>query len=104
MHPRFPPHRLLAPTVLFSLILVVASTGGALYLRTQHMEASRVLAENVDSALAAKEMETTVADMIQPLRDQTGPVDARLAEELTQRLAKARAQVRRTHDLANHEP
>jgi signal transduction histidine kinase len=104
VHPRFLPHRLLAPTVLLSLVLVVASTGGALYLRNLHAEVSQALAENVASALAAKEVETTVADLAQPLRGQTGPVDARLAEELTRRLATARQQLQRTRELANHEP
>jgi two-component system sensor histidine kinase HydH len=100
---RFLPSRLLAPTVLFSLILVAASAVGALYLRTLNTEVSRVLTENVDSALAAKELETTLADIIQPLRGRTTPVRGRLYEDLTRRLETAREQLRCTHDLANHE-
>jgi two-component system sensor histidine kinase HydH len=100
---RFLPSRLLAPTVLFSLILVAASAVGALYLRTLNTEVSRVLTENVDSALAAKELETTLADIIQPLRGRTTPVRGRLSEDLTRRLETAREQLRCTHDLANHE-
>jgi two-component system sensor histidine kinase HydH len=100
---RFLPQRLLAPTVLCSLALVAASAGGALYLRTRNAEVSRVLTENVDSALAAKELETTVADLIQTLRAQPGPVDPRLAEEASRRLATAREQFRRTRELANSE-
>jgi two-component system sensor histidine kinase HydH len=100
---RFLPYRLLAPTVLFSLVLVAASTGGALYLRTLHANVSRVLTENVDSSLAAKELETTLADIIQPLRGRTTPVRGRLAEDLTRRLETAREQFRRTEALANYE-
>jgi signal transduction histidine kinase len=89
--------------VLVSLVLVVACSGMALYLRNLHREVSRVLAENVDSSLAAKELETLVADLIQPLRGQSAPVDPRLAEELTRRLAGARGQLHHALSLANHD-
>jgi signal transduction histidine kinase len=102
VHPRLLPHRLLAPTVLFSLVLVAASTGGALYLRGRHADVSRVLTENVDSSLAALDLETTVTEMVRRLRGRSGPVGPRLAEELDQRLQSARAQLEHALELANH--
>jgi signal transduction histidine kinase len=89
--------------VLFSLALVLGSVLGGIYLRGQYVDVSQVLNENVDSTLAAKELETTVREMVQELQGHPGPPDARLREELDKRLGMARHWLARTSDLANHE-
>jgi signal transduction histidine kinase len=96
------PLRLLAPTVLVSLVLVVASASAALYLRWLHVDVSRVLAENVESTLAAKDLQLTVKEMMEQLRG-PGSGDPRTSPELTRRVERAREQLERTRQLANHE-
>jgi signal transduction histidine kinase len=103
VHHRFLPLRLLAPTVLMSLGLVAACITAAISLRRQYVDMSTVLNENVDSILAAKELETTLTELLQQLRGQEGPPDPRLAEDVDKRLAAARQQLVRTRELANHE-
>jgi signal transduction histidine kinase len=88
---------------LVSLVLVVASTGGALYLRALHVEVSRVLVENVDSTLAAKDLETTVTEMIRQLRGRARPLGPGATTKLAEQLTMARQQLQRTLALANHE-
>jgi signal transduction histidine kinase len=92
--------KLLAPTVLVSLLLVAACVSGALYLGQLHVDVSGVLSEHIDSTLAAWNLQTTVGDLIATLRgghDDPAAVTRRL-EELNglfkDRLQKAR-------DLAN---
>jgi signal transduction histidine kinase len=99
---RFLPLRPLAPTVLVSLVLVIASSGAALYLRHLHIEVSRVLTENVESTLAAKDLQATVTEMVQLLRGRGGSPGPERTRKLTDLLGSAREQLQRTWDLANH--
>ena len=60
--------KLLAPTVLVSLLLVAACASGALYLSRLHVDISGVLSEHIDSTLAAWNLQTAIADLITTLR------------------------------------
>jgi signal transduction histidine kinase len=88
--------------LVVSLVLVIASICAALYLRRLHFNVSSVLTENVQSTLAAKDLETTITDMIQQLRGHGGLPDASLNRALDELLAKARQQLQHTLDLADH--
>jgi two-component system sensor histidine kinase HydH len=81
--------RLLAPTVLISLVLVIACIAAAFYLNKLHKEVSRVLTENVASTLAAKNLETTVIELVHQLRGEHA------------RLRTLTAELHRYVDLAN---
>jgi signal transduction histidine kinase len=95
--------RLLSPPVLVSLVLVVASVVAALYLRRLQVSVSRVLTENVNSLLAAKELQVRVKETAEYLRAHSGPVDDRVVEEMGRRLGIADEKLQRTEELANHE-
>jgi signal transduction histidine kinase len=100
---RLQSSRLLAPTVLISLLLVAVCIGGALYLNHLHVGVSLVLTENVDSALAAKDLQATLTEMMHLLRgDHSNP--NRLYEELRARNHQARAQLEVILNHANTEP
>lgn len=60
--------KLLAPTVLVSLILVAACLFGTLYLNHLHVKNSDVLSENVQSTQAAARLETTTKELVRLLR------------------------------------
>ncbi len=60
--------KLLAPTVLVSLLLVGACASGALYLSHLHVDISGVLSEHIDSTLAAWNLQTAVAELLKALR------------------------------------
>jgi two-component system, NtrC family, sensor histidine kinase HydH len=98
--PRHLSLRLLAPTVLVSLLLVAACGAGMLYLDRLHTEVSRVLTENVESTLAAQRLETTVHELIRQLRDTRTPHDA-LTKELDARNRTAERQLQAIVGLAN---
>jgi two-component system, NtrC family, sensor histidine kinase HydH len=71
---------LLGAPVLVSLVLVAASIAGAFYLNQFHREVSRVLTENVASALAAKDLETTILELAHQLRGDHSHSDTLTAE------------------------
>lgn len=62
--------KLLAPTVLVSLVLVAACTFGLLYLNNLHVNASDVLSENEKSTRAAIRLETAVRALSHLLDEQ----------------------------------
>jgi signal transduction histidine kinase len=86
--------------VIISLLLVAACIGGALYLNHLHVEASRVLSENVASTRAALDLETTLTEMVRRLR---GGHDHRatLAADLARLNERGREQLADTARLAN---
>ena len=87
--------KLLAPTVLVSLLLVAACASGAFYLSHLHVDISGVLSEHIDSTLAAWNLQTAIADLLRALRDDGDPETVnRLNSLVRDRLQKAR-------DLAN---
>jgi signal transduction histidine kinase len=95
--------RLLGANVLVSFTLVVASAGAALYLRHLHVGVSRVLTENVESTLAAKDLETTVTEMVQLLRGRSAGNAPEIDSEVDRRLGRAKVELERTAELANLE-
>jgi signal transduction histidine kinase len=60
--------RLLAPTVLVSLVLVVTCVVGLLYLNRIHLNVSLIHTEHVESTLAAADLEAKTVALIQLLR------------------------------------
>src|SRR3989442_13872532 len=60
--------KLLAPTVLVSLVLVGACCFGALYLNYLNVKFSAVLSENVQSARVAARLETAAKELIRLFR------------------------------------
>ncbi len=92
--------KLLAPMVLVSLLLVAACLAGALYLNQLHADLSAVLSENIDSTVAARDLQTAVADLLKALHG--GHDDP---EVLTQRLVRlnglVRERLQQARDLAN---
>jgi signal transduction histidine kinase len=94
--------KLLAPTVLVSLVLVAACVCGALYLNYLHIETSRVLSENVQSTQAAAQLETTTREIMRLLRSDTVPPEA-LAEQVGELNRRAQELRRDTEILANLE-
>jgi two-component system, NtrC family, sensor histidine kinase HydH len=61
--------KLLAPTVLVSLVLVAACTVGNLYLNSLHVNASDVLSENQNSTRAAILLKNTAKELDNILKD-----------------------------------
>ena len=61
--------KLLAPTVLVSLLLVGTCVAGVLYLNWLHVTSSRIHTENVESTQAAAQLETTVVYLLSPDSD-----------------------------------
>ncbi len=82
------------------LVLVVACTIGAFYLNRLHRGVSVVLAENVASTVADKELETTLDEMVPLLRgDHSHP--KLLTAELLRRQDKANQQLENVEGFAN---
>jgi signal transduction histidine kinase len=73
--------KLLAPTVLVSLLLVATCSAGALYVNHLHLDVSRVFAEHVASTLAAGELEATAKALAQVLRERAGQARRAQVEE-----------------------
>jgi two-component system, NtrC family, sensor histidine kinase HydH len=75
--------KLLAPTVLVSLALVVACGIGVLYLNSLHLDIARDLTENVQSTQAAARLEGTTGEIMRLLhsddKDQAALVEAQNA-------------------------
>jgi signal transduction histidine kinase len=93
---------MLLPTLVVSVLLVTICSAGALYINHLHVDLGRVFAENVASEQAAHELEMTVKEMRQALRDETASPAAR-AEVLERLNRLARGQLEATRRLANHE-
>jgi signal transduction histidine kinase len=82
-----------------SLLLVAGCALAAVCLNQLHREVSRVLAENVASTVADKELETTLDELPPLLRgDHTHP---ELTAELNRRHEKARQQLNKVADFAD---
>jgi signal transduction histidine kinase len=95
--------RLLAAPVLISLVLVASCIAGAFYLNKLHRDVSRVLTENVTSALTAKDLETTMIELAHQLRgDHARP--ATLKAELERRVQQANEHLEKAIHYANTEP
>lgn len=60
--------KLLAPTVLVSLLLVGTCIGGAVYLNRLHLNRTASMRENVESMQAASNLERSVVELIALLR------------------------------------
>jgi signal transduction histidine kinase len=95
--------KLLAPTVLVSLLLVGTCIGGAFYLNRLHLDVTHGLRENVESMQAARNLERSASELASQLR---GPIDdpaafARHVERRNERLRELLAESKR---LADTEP
>jgi signal transduction histidine kinase len=88
--------KLLAPTVLVSLLLVAACAAGAAYLSRLHVDVS----ENIDSTVAAADLQASVENLLQTLRGDHSDADA-VTERLKAQNALVRDGLRRARDLAN---
>jgi two-component system, NtrC family, sensor histidine kinase HydH len=92
--------KLLAPTVLVSLLLVGACASGALYLSHLHVDISGVLSEHIDSTLAAWNLQTAVAELLRSLR--SGHADPQAAtKQLVELNGVVRDRLKKARDLAN---
>jgi signal transduction histidine kinase len=89
--------------VLISLVLVACCIAGAFYLNQLHREVSRVLTENVSSALAAKELETTIIELARQLRGDHARPDT-LNGEVNRRIEQANDYQKKAVSYANTEP
>ncbi len=85
--------KLLAPTVLVSLVLVGVCTFVVLYLNYLHVSATGVVSENETSTRAAMRLEAAVSNLVHLLRDHPQAtikaLDAQL-QEIGHRLGQAR--------------
>jgi signal transduction histidine kinase len=89
--------------VLISLVLVAGCIAGAFYLNKLHRDVSRVLTENVTSALTAKDLETTMIELAHQLRgDHARP--STLKTELERRIVQANEHLEKAIRYANTEP
>jgi signal transduction histidine kinase len=97
--PRF-ALRLLAPTVLVSLILVAACTFGALYLDHLRVSAAEVLSENEKSTRAALDLLAATRGLLHILRS---PPDPALAGQVRAHDREIHTQLEQARNLANLE-
>jgi two-component system sensor histidine kinase HydH len=86
--------------VASSLALVAGCILGALYLKRLYQEVSPILAENVASTVADKELETTLDDLVPLLRGDHSHAEA-LTAELIRRHNKANLQLEKVESFAN---
>ncbi|HVS34889.1 MAG TPA: ATP-binding protein [Gemmataceae bacterium] len=94
--------KLLAPTVLVSLLLVAACIAGALYLIRSHDALSAVLSENIDSTQTARDLLKAVENLRDGLLgDHSNATDT--AERLVGLNTAVRERLQRARDLANLE-
>jgi signal transduction histidine kinase len=95
--------KLLAPTVLVSLLLVGTCIGGALYLNRIHLNVTQGLSENVESMQAARSLERAAAEVASLLKapDNDPAGFARHVDRRNERLREALA---RSESLADTEP
>jgi signal transduction histidine kinase len=94
--------KLLAPTVLVSLILVGACLFGTIYLNHLHTDFSTVLTDNVQSTQAAMQLETTTKELLRLLRSDSLKPDA-LTEQAQEQNERAREVLVDVERLANLE-
>jgi signal transduction histidine kinase len=93
---------LLAPTVLVSLLFLATCVAGAVFLNILHVNVSKVLTENVNSTLAARNLEAITAELVALLRGDHRDPDA-LAEQVRERNEVAGLRLRQAEELANLE-
>jgi signal transduction histidine kinase len=92
--------KLLAPTVMVSLLLVGTCLAGAIYLNRLHLSTSRIHTENVESTSAAATLAASAEDLLALLRDeQRDP--AALARQLPTQHARLQAHLSECEQLAN---
>jgi two-component system, NtrC family, sensor histidine kinase HydH len=92
--------KLLAPTVLVSLLLVMACASGALYLSHLHVDISGVLSEHIDSTLAAWNLQTAVAELLKSLRGSHDDPTA-ATKQLIELNRAVHDRLQKARDLAN---
>jgi signal transduction histidine kinase len=93
--------RLLAPTVLVSLVLVAACSLVALYLNHLNRSVSTVLSENVRSTQVALGLETTTKELVRLLR--SDPHADEFLDRVAQQNEEVRALLAEADELANLE-
>jgi signal transduction histidine kinase len=94
--------KLLAPTVLVSLLLVATCSAGVLYLNQLHVAISGALTENVESTLAADRLDRTITELFHHLRDRTtNHMGRTLANQLREEITWADQQLQDIGRLAN---
>ena len=94
--------RLLAPTVLVSLVLVIACVLATILLNSLTESVSRVLNENVRSTAAAEVLEQAVASLIKLLREQH-PLAEPTLQQIQERNRHAQELLSDANSLANYE-
>jgi signal transduction histidine kinase len=92
--------KLLAPTVLVSLLLVAACAAAALYLGRLQVDVSGVLSEHIDSTLAAANLYATVGELLGRLRGDHGDPEA-TTKQIAELNDRAAEQLGRARALAN---
>jgi signal transduction histidine kinase len=88
--------------VLIALLLVAASGAAAFYLNQSHTAFATQLTENVESALAAGQLETTLTELARDLRSDHGNLEA-LNRQLAERNQAAERQLKVVWGLADKE-
>jgi signal transduction histidine kinase len=92
--------KLLAPTVLVSLMLVAACLAGALYLNQLNVSVSSVHSENIASTVAAANLATTIDETLHVV--QTNAADpTKMAALLAEKHQQIRRQLEEVKRLAN---
>jgi signal transduction histidine kinase len=92
--------KLLAPTVLVSMVLVAACIFGLFYLNSLHINAADVLSENVKSTSAARTLESAAENLLHGVQDHPNPDRQRIQE----RYQETRKQLGKAQALANLPP
>jgi signal transduction histidine kinase len=95
--------KLLAPTVLVSLLLVGTCIGGAVYLNRMHLNARQDMRENVESMQAARNLETSASDLAGQMR-RAIPDPAAFAGHVERRNDRLRALLAESERLADTLP
>jgi two-component system, NtrC family, sensor histidine kinase HydH len=92
--------KLLAPTVLVSLLLVGTCIGGAFYLNRLHLNATQDMRENVESMQAARNLESSASELAGQMRRPISDPDAfaRHVERRNERLQELLAESERLAD------
>lgn len=96
------PLKLLAPTVLVSLLFLATCIVGAVFLNILQVNVSQVLTENVNSTLAARNLEDVTSDLIGLLSGDHHDPDF-LTEQIRERNDVARRRLQQAEELANLE-
>ncbi len=92
--------KLLAPTVLVSLMLVAACLAGALYLNQLNVSVSQVHTENINSTVAAANLATTIDELLHALQADEGD-PSKSAALFTEKHQQVRRQLEDVKRLAN---